>query len=76
MAAHGLMGFRLSRMNRKRKTAFHEAGHAVIGRVLMLPCGPASIKMRDSITVRARNDSSPNFGSGRVEAILGNTPVH
>jgi ATP-dependent Zn protease len=28
----------------ERKTAIHEAGHAVIGRVLTLPCGPASIK--------------------------------
>jgi hypothetical protein len=27
----------------KRRTAIHEAGHAVIGRVLRFPCGPASI---------------------------------
>jgi hypothetical protein len=28
----------------KRTTAYHEAGHAVIARVLTLPCGPATIK--------------------------------
>jgi len=27
-----------------RHTAHHEAGHAVIGRVIALPCGPATIK--------------------------------
>ena len=27
----------------KRTTAYHEAGHAVIARVLTLPCGPATI---------------------------------
>jgi hypothetical protein len=27
----------------KRATAYHEAGHAVIGRVLRLACGQASI---------------------------------
>jgi hypothetical protein len=29
---------------RKKQTAHHEAGHAVIGRVLTLPCGHVSIK--------------------------------
>jgi hypothetical protein len=28
----------------KKQAAYHEAGHAAIGRVLTLPCGPASIK--------------------------------
>ena len=27
-----------------RSTAYHEAGHAVLGRVLTLVCGPATIK--------------------------------
>jgi hypothetical protein len=30
--------------SRRRATAYHEAGHAVIGRVLTLPCGDATIK--------------------------------
>jgi len=30
-------------MTRRKSTAYHEAGHAVIGRVLGLPCGQASI---------------------------------
>ena len=31
-------------MSDRESTAYHEAGHAVIGRVLKLPCGPASIE--------------------------------
>jgi hypothetical protein len=30
-------------MNRRKRVAYHEAGHAVIGRVLALPCGSATI---------------------------------
>jgi len=41
-------GVRLGKRRRTRselrQTAYHEAGHAVIGRVLTLPCGPATIK--------------------------------
>ena len=32
------------KITRESQTAYHEAGHAVIGRVLTLPCGHASIK--------------------------------
>src|SRR6187455_2139183 len=36
---------RMTRARKQRKsTAYHEAGHAVIGRVLTLACGPATIK--------------------------------
>jgi hypothetical protein len=31
-------------MSRKKQIAYHEAAHAVIGRVLTLPCGRATIK--------------------------------
>jgi ATP-dependent Zn protease len=35
----------MKRTRKQRKTtAYHEAGHAVIGRVLALPCGAATIK--------------------------------
>jgi ATP-dependent Zn protease len=34
-------------MGRKKQTAYHEAGHAVIGRVLTLPCGRATIRSDD-----------------------------
>jgi hypothetical protein len=37
MGKHRIMG-------RLRRAAYHEAGHAVIGRVLTLDCGSASIK--------------------------------
>jgi hypothetical protein len=33
-----------SRVTQLRRTAYHEAGHAVIGRVLTLTCGSASIE--------------------------------
>ncbi len=35
---------RTAAYQRRKKTAYHEAGHAVIGRVLTLPCGGATIK--------------------------------
>jgi len=32
-------------MTHLRETAYHEAGHAVIGRILALPCGEATIEI-------------------------------
>ena len=36
-------------MTSRRATAVHEAGHAVIGRVVTLPCGGASIRPDDGL---------------------------
>jgi hypothetical protein len=41
---HATRRKRTAAYERRKKTAYHEAGHAVIGRVLTLPCGEASIK--------------------------------
>jgi ATP-dependent Zn protease len=42
--ARGLGGMLMARNSRKRITAYHEAGHAVIARVLTLACGGATIR--------------------------------
>ena len=41
---------RTSAYERRKRTAHHEAGHAVIGRVLALPCGEAVIR-RDYVSL-------------------------
>jgi hypothetical protein len=48
-----IIGYDQVRNTNLKRTAVHEAGHAVIGRVLGLPCGHATIKSDGSHAVVA-----------------------